>query len=150
MARTLFDHIKGVTKDKVKWECLSEEDRKSWNNFIITRWFSMEIDLVEAMNEFQKYSNGILQSSDYYRLLFDVMPKSSLYLKYTKKKNKIDIDKKFIELLCSHYQISKRRLYEYIRDMNGCNSTELSVVLSSYGLMNEEINLFEKQIKTIK
>lgn len=150
MAKTLFDHIKGVTKEKVKWESLSEEDRKSWNNFIITRWFSMDVDLVEAMNEFQKYSNGILQPSDYYRLLYDVMPKTSLYLKYTKKKNKVEIDKKFVELLCGHYQTSKRRMYEYIRELNQRNPDELVDVLNSYGLMKEEIELFKKQVKTVK
>lgn len=150
MAKSLFDHIKGVTKEKIKWESLTEEDKKSWSNFIITRWFSMDADLVEAMNEFQKYSNGILQSSDYYRLLFDVMPKTSLYLKYTKKKNKIDIDKKFVELLCSHYQTSKRRMYEYIRELNERNPEELVDVLSAYGLTKDELSLFRKQIKTVK
>lgn len=150
MARTLFDHIRGVTKDKVKWDSLSEEDRKTWNNFLITRWFSMEIDLVDAMNEFQKYSNGILQSSDYYKLLYDAMPKTSFYLKYTKKKNKIEIDKKFIELLCSHYQSSKRRMYEYIKELNKRNPDELPEVLSAYGTLKEDIELFKKQVKTVK
>ena len=28
MARNLFDHIKGVTKEKKKWDTLSEEDQK--------------------------------------------------------------------------------------------------------------------------
>ena len=31
MSKSLFDHIKGVTYRKTKWEDLSEEDKKSWN-----------------------------------------------------------------------------------------------------------------------
>ena len=64
-AKSLFDHIKGVTSRKTKWEELSEEDKNSWSNYMITRFFSMEVELAEAINEFQKYSNGILTPKDY-------------------------------------------------------------------------------------
>ena len=105
MAKNLFDHIKGVSKDKIKWDKLSAEDQKTWNNFIVSRWFSMEMELVEVINEFQKYSNGILTSKDYYNLLFDALPKTSFFLKYTKKKTKIDIDPEFIEIFRQHFQV---------------------------------------------
>ena len=150
MAKNLFDHIKGVSKDKIKWDKLSTEDQKTWNNFIVSRWFSMEIELVEAINEFQKYSNGILTSKDYYNLLFDALPKTSFFLKYTKKKNKIEIDQQFIDLFCQHFQLGKKVIYEYITDLNKQKPDELISILESYGTKKEDIEKFKKQMKTIK
>lgn len=150
MAKNLFDHIKGVSKDKIRWDKLSAEDQKTWNNFIVSRWFSMEMELVEAINEFQKYSNGILTSKDYYNLLFDALPKTSFFLKYTKKKNKIEIDQQFIDLFCQHFQLGKKVIYEYITDLNKFNSNELISILESYGTKKEDIEKFKKQLKTLK
>jgi len=150
MARNLFDHIKGVTKDKKKWDTLSAEDQKTWSNFIVSRWFSMEMELVEVINEFQKYSNGILTPKDYYNLLFAALPKTSFFLKYTKKKNKIEIDQQFIDLFCQHFQLGKKVIYEYITDLNKQNSDILISILESYGTKKEDIEKFKKQLKTIK
>ena len=36
-AKNIFDHLKGVTLRKTKWEDLSEEDKKSWSNYMISR-----------------------------------------------------------------------------------------------------------------
>ena len=150
MAKNLFDHIKGVSKDKIKWDKLSAEDQKTWNNFIVSRWFSMEMELVEAINEFQKYSNGILTSKDYYNLLFDALPKTSFFLKYTKKKTKIEIDGEFVEIFRQHFQVGKKLIYEYIVDLVRINPNELVSILESYGTKKEDIEKFKKQMKTIK
>jgi hypothetical protein len=32
MSKSLFDHIKGITFRKTKWEELTEEDKKSWTS----------------------------------------------------------------------------------------------------------------------
>jgi len=150
MARNLFDLIKAVSKEKVKWESLEPEDQKAWNNFLISRWFSMEMDLVEAINDFQKYSNGILTSKDYYKLLYDVLPKVSFFLKYVKKKKKIELDSKFIDVFCQHFQLGKLQTFEYITILQQQNPDELVEILKSYGSTKEELKQFEKQIKTIK
>jgi hypothetical protein len=150
MARNLFEHIKGVTKDKTKWETLAEEDQKTWNNFIITRWFSMEMELTDAMNDFQRYSNGILTSKDYYKLLYDALPKTSFFLKYIKRKSKIEIDQEFVDVFTNHFQIGRKVIYEYIVDLNKTNPNELVSILEMYGTKKEEIEKFKKQMKTLK
>jgi hypothetical protein len=150
MAKSLFDLIKGVTKDKTKWEALSEEDQKVWNNYIVTRWFSMEMELTDAMNDFQKYSNGILNSKNYYKMLHDVLPKSNLFLKYIKKKKESEIDKAFVELFSQHYQLGKKVVYEYIVDLSKTNPDELIGILEAYGTKKEDVEKFKKQLKTLK
>jgi hypothetical protein len=150
MSKNLFDHIKGVTLRKVKWEDLSEEDIKSWNNYMITKFFSMEIELVEVMNDIQKYTNGILTPKDYYKLLYDLLPKHSFFLKYVKSKTRVDIDMEFINVFCKHYELGKNEVYRYIKMLKNTNPNELVDVLKRYGLKETDIELFEKQLKNVK
>ena len=150
MAKNLFDHIKGITFRKTKWEDLSDEDKSSWNNYMINRFFSMEVELIELINEVQKYSSGILTSEFYYKLLHDVLPKQSFYLKYIKSKNKLELDVEFIEIFCNHYQLSKREVYEYIKYLKDTNSTELLDILKMYGTKETDTEKFQKQLKNIK
>ena len=110
----------------------------------------MEVELIELINEVQKYSSGILTSEFYYKLLHDVLPKQSFYLKYIKSKNKLELDAEFIEIFCNHYQLSKREVYEYIKYLKDTNSTELLDILKMYGTKETDTEKFQKQLKNIK
>lgn len=149
MAKNLFDHIKGVTKDKVKAESLTEEDWKSWSNFMVGRWFSMEPELTEAMNDFQQYYNGVLSSEDFYKLLFHSLPKSSFYLKYIKRKSKIELEPQFVEILCKHFELGKSVIFEYIKDMKKIDPDGLVSIIESYGTPKDEVTKFKKQLSQI-
>jgi hypothetical protein len=150
MAKSLFDHIKGVTFRKTKWEELSDEDTKSWSNYMIARFFSMEPEFVEVINEFQTYSNGILSSKDYYKLLHDVLPKKSFFLKYIKSKHKMEIEQEILSTFCSHFELGKNDVFEYIRFLKQNNPDELTEILKQYGTPEADITKFEKQLKNIK
>lgn len=150
MAKSLFDHIKGVTFRKTKWEELSEEDAKSWSNYMIARFFSMEPEFVEVINEFQTYSNGILSSRDYYKLLLDILPKKSIFLKYIKSKHKMEIESEILSTFCNHFELGRNEVYEYIRFLKENNQDELIDILKQYGTPEADITKFEKQLKNIK
>jgi len=150
MAKSLFDHIKGVTFRKTKWEDLSEEDMKSWSNYMIARFFSMETEFVELINEFQVYSNGILSSKDYYKLLLDILPKGSFFLKYIKSKNKMEIEPEIISTFCNHFELGRNEVYGYIRFLKENNQDELIDILKKYGTTESDIKKFEKQLKNVK
>ena len=147
MSKNIFDHIKGVTFRKTKWEDLSEEDTASWSNYMISRFFSLEMDLVEIINEFQRYTNDILTQKDYYNLLLNTLPKKSYYLKYIKSKSKFDISSEYIDIFCKYYELGKADIYLYIKFLSKNNPTELIDILKIYGLSTDEINIFKKQIK---
>ena len=149
-AKSLFDHIKGVTSRKTKWEELSEEDKNSWSNYMITRFFSMEVELTEAINEFQKYSNGILSSMDYYKLLHDALPKHSFFLKYIKSKTRVEVEPEFVTIFCNYFQLGKNEVFEYIRFLKQNNPDELINILKMYGTKEDDIKTFEKQLKNVK
>ena len=150
MAKSLFDHIKGVTFRKTKWEELSDEDAKSWSNYMIARFFSMEPEFVEVINEFQTYSNGILSSKDYYKLLLDILPKKSIFLKYIKSKHKMEIESEILSIFCNHFELGRNDVYEYIRFLKENNQQELIDILKQYGTPEADITKFEKQLKNIK
>jgi hypothetical protein len=147
MSKSLFDHIKGVTYRKTKWEDLSEEDIKSWSNYMITRFFSMEIELVELMNDVQKYTNGILSSRDYYKLLYDMLPKHSFFLKYVKSKHRVEIEPEILKIFCNHFKLGKSEVYGYINYLKQNNSQELTDILKMYGVKESDIELFQKKLK---
>lgn len=147
MSKSLFDHIKGVTYRKTKWEDLSEEDKKSWSNYMITRFFSMEMELVELMNDVQKYTNGILSSKDYYKLLYDMLPKHSFFLKYVKSKHRVEIEPEILKIFCNHFELGKSEVYGYINYLKQNNSEELTNILKMYGVKDSDIESFQKKIR---
>ena len=100
-----------------------------------------------TLNEFQKYSNGILSSEDYYKLLSDTLPKHSFFLKYVKAKNRVNIEPEMITLFCNHFQLGKSEVFEYIRFLKTTNPTELTAILKKYGTKEDAIKDFEKNLK---
>ena len=50
-AKTLFDHLNNITaiQNPDYYDKLSDEDRKTWSNFMIHRFLSMNYDYVELI-----------------------------------------------------------------------------------------------------
>ena len=70
--KSLFDHVNQVTsvQNPNYWEEISEEDKKSWSNYMVHRFLSMKMEWVEVVNELQKYK---LQPKDLYKLLIFII-----------------------------------------------------------------------------
>mgnify|MGYP000886455614 FL=1 len=147
MSRNLFDLIKDVTRSKRNVSELTDEDWKVWSNFMVTRWLSMDIDLVEFANEVQVYSNSVLTPKDFYRFLYHILPEGPLYLKYVKRTSAFEIDAQFIDIIRNHLQISRRRVYEYIELlMNDGGIQYIIDILNMYGLSDESVQKFVTQV----
>ena len=71
---TIIDWINQVLVHKKPWDSFSESNKKTFNAFIINRWLSMDIEFVEILNYFQKYSIGTLEPKETYKLYCDVLP----------------------------------------------------------------------------
>ena len=56
--KTLFDHIKAITsiQDPKYWDKLEEGDKKTWSNYMIHRFLSMNKDWIEVLSEIQPYT----------------------------------------------------------------------------------------------
>ena len=53
MAKTLFDHIKAITQfqDPNYFDKLEEDDLKTWSNYMIHRFLSMNSNWIEVLSD---------------------------------------------------------------------------------------------------
>ena len=111
--KSLFDHIKQITdvQNPNYWDDMSEEDKKSWSNYMVNRFLSMKPEWIEVVNELQKYK---LQPKELYKLHTNILPKGKQWLKYIKGKNEMDHPKWLINIVVNHEEISKKEAVEYI------------------------------------
>ena len=111
--KSLFDHIRQITavQSPSYWEDISDEDKKSWSNYMTHRFLSMKMEWVELVNELQKYS---LQPKELYKLYTNVLPKSKQWLKYIKRRNQMAYPNWLINIVANHEQVSKKEAYEMI------------------------------------
>ena len=111
--KSLFDHIKQITavQSPNYWEKISDEDKKSWSNYMTHRFLSMNMDWVELVNELQKYN---LKPKELYKLYTNILPKGNKWLKYTKGRNQMNYPNWLINIVSNQEEISKKEAVEYI------------------------------------
>ena len=70
--KSLFDHIKQITsiQNPNYWNDISEDDKKTWSNYMVHRFLSMNMDWIELVNELQKYN---LKPKELYKLYTNVI-----------------------------------------------------------------------------
>ena len=111
--KSLFDHINQITsvQNPNYWDEISDEDKKSWSNYMTHRFLSMKMEWVELVNELQKYN---LKPKELYKLYTNILPKGKQWLKYTKGRNDMSHPNWLINVVVNHEQISKKEAIEYI------------------------------------
>ena len=104
--KNLFQHLSQVTtrQNPDYWSTLSEEDKKTWSNYMIHRFLSMKMEWVEVVNELQKYK---LQPKDLYKLYINILPKGKQFLKYTKRRDQMDYPNWEINVIRNHLECSR-------------------------------------------
>ena len=114
MAKTLFDHIKAVTQfqDPKYWDKLEESDKKTWSNYMIHRFLSMNPDWIETISEIQPFTQT-LEPKQLYQLLIGLLPKGRYYLKYTKGKKETKYESFLLELIKQDFQCSSSEALDY-------------------------------------
>jgi hypothetical protein len=146
-AKTLFDHLSSITDKKVKWDSLSELDRKSFSPYMVNRFLSMNMDFIELVNEFQKYTVGGLDSREVYKLYSDVLPKQKQFNKYIKSKKSDTYQTELVELLSKHYLTSEKEALEALDMYFETSIAPLKEILKKYGKTDKEISALLKPKK---
>ena len=141
--RVLFDHIKWITEKQTKdyWDTLNDTERKRWSNYMINRFLSMKMDWISFVNEVQQYN---LKPRDLYRLYIDMLPKGKQWLKYTKRRKKMNYPNWLLEVMIKDFKISisEARSHLDILYMTEQGKIEIREILMKYGTE-------EKLIKSI-
>ena len=111
-----FDHIKNLHTKKRRWEDFNDEEKKSFNVFIINKGLSMNPNYLGIVNMVQNFTglNQILSQKEVFNIYFKLLPNKFRFYKWIKGiKNKKDKDK--AEYLAMHFKISTREAYDYLQ-----------------------------------
>jgi len=113
--KILFDHIGHIREKQTPnyFETLTDVDKRTFVNYMINRFLSMDYDLVEVVDQLQKHSVG-LKPRDYYRVLIEVVPRGRSFHKYIKSTKSSDNDVELVEFIASHFEVSEKEADEYI------------------------------------
>lgn len=141
---TMFDFIDGVTHKKKEWSNWSEIDQKAFSPYMMNRFLSMRMELIELINEFQTYTIGLLRPQETYRLYFELLPNNKAFAKYIKGKSDDKYAKELVAQIAEHYQVSKSEAADYIDLMDKISCER---ILTMYGYSEGEKKKLLKGIK---
>jgi len=148
-AKKLFDHLNALTaeQDPKYFEKLSEEDIKSWSNFMINRFLSMKPEWVELVATLLPLSQT-LEPEQMYKLYINVLPKGKQYLKYTKGKAEDKYEQFLIDLIKKEYDCSERQANEYTEVLYASRDgrENIQYICERYGLTKKEISKLKLKI----
>lgn len=141
MAKTLFDHLNAITKDQDPkyFDNLSEEDKKTWSNYMIHRFLSMNFDFVDIIAEFQPLTQT-MEPKMFYLLMIGIIPKGKYYLRYIRGKSEETSDEKIVELLQIEYNCSKSTAIDYYNILTNIKEGDEYIVYlkNKYGKVETE------------
>ena len=111
-----FDHIKNLHTKKRHWENFNDEEKKSFNVFIINKALSMNPNYLNIVNMVQNYTglNQILSQKEVFNLYFNLLPIKFRFYKWIKGE-KTKKEKEKAEYLAMHFKVSTREAYDYLK-----------------------------------
>ena len=141
---TIFDFIDGITHKKKQWSEWTESDQKKFAPFIVNRWLSMRMELIDLVNMLQKYTIGTLTPKETYRIYHELLPQSKGFAKYIKSSKEDAYNPKLVDQLVEHFTISKSEAVEYLDLLN---VEQVTNIISLYGYTDAEIKTLIKGVK---
>jgi len=149
MAKSLFDHIKAVTQfqDPKYWDKLEEGDKKTWSNYMIHRFLSMNPDWIEVLSEIQPYTQ-VLEPKQLYLSLIGIIPKGRYFLKYTKGKKDNKYESFLIDLLKQDFMCSSKEAEDYCEILYSTREgrENLKYICEKYGIDKKQITKLKLKV----
>lgn len=144
--RGLFDHINHIreVKNPDYYNSLTEEERKTFNKYMLLRVLSMDENIIEEMSFVSKYFQTI-PNEQFYKLLIDIVPKGRKFNKYIKGTGE-DINKSIIECICKKFNIGEKDARDYYKVFISSEKgiQDLISLVEGFGYSEKEIeNLFK-------
>jgi hypothetical protein len=130
---TIFDWLKEITYNKSPWNSFTEEDRESFNPYMIHRFLSMNPDYVDFVNTVQTVP--YTSKEKIYHIYLYTIPKRDMWLKYIKS-TKTKRQEAMLKYIATYYECSLGEAEEYadiLRD-NGIKN-----ILKQSGVNDKEI-----------
>jgi len=111
-----FEHVKNLHTKKRRWEDFNDEEKKSFNVFIINKTLSFNPNYLNIVNMVQNYTglNQVLSQKEVFNLYFSLLPTKFRFYKWIKG-TKTKKDKEKAEYLAIHFKVSTREAYDYLQ-----------------------------------
>ena len=132
---TIFDWLNEISYSKRPWSLFNNEDRESFNPYMINRFISMKENYIDFVNTIQKYS---INKESLYNYYCQLIPKRKTFFRYIKPK-KNTLNSNLITILAKHFELSEREIKD--------NYQLIGKGLSQNILQN--IGIDDKQIKKL-
>ena len=108
-----FDHIKNLHTKKRTWDNFNDEEKKSFNIYIINKALSMNPSYLNIVNMVQKYTNNMLEPKEVFNLYYNLLPNKFRFYKWIKGTK--DKNKEKYQILAEHFKCSSREIKDYIK-----------------------------------
>lgn len=149
MAKKLFDHINAITteQDPNYFDKLTEEDLKSWSNFMINRFLSMKPEWVELVATLLPLTQT-LQPKEMYKLYISVIPKGKYYLKYIKGKGEEKYEEFLVDLIKKEFICSEKEANDFIEVLYSSREgrENIKYICEKYGTDKKQITKLKLKI----
>lgn len=132
----LFDHIGEIRvgKNPKYFDTLSDADKKTWTNYMVCRVLSMQPELIEYINELQKYS-GTLAPREFYKVLIEIVPRGKAFYPFVKStSDKYNSD--LLKLLAGYFGDSERNVLEYLSLLT---RDDVRAIVKKYGHTDKQV-----------
>ena len=138
--KSLFDHINQVTavQNPNYWDEISDDDKKSWSNYMVNRFLSMKLEWIDIVNEVQKYQ---MEPEMLYEVYTNIFPKGKQWLKYIKGDKKMKHPKWVYDIVAKYLQVSMREARDAVDmyEISAGGQAELADILFKYGVEEKEV-----------
>ena len=122
-----FDHIKNLHTKQRSWDDFNDEEKKSFNIFIINKALSMNPNYLNIVNMVQRYTNNLLDPKEVFNLYFNLLPNKFRFYKWIKGTK--DKNKEKYQILAQHFKCSSREAKDYMKLLN---KKEVNKILKLY------------------
>jgi hypothetical protein len=149
MAKTLFDHLNAITYDKNPkyWDSLEDVDKKTWSNYMIIRFLSMNPDWIETIADVQPYIQNAPPKA-MYLCLSGLLQKKKVFLKYMKPVSADKYENWIIELVARYYEVSQLEAEGYLEILYQTTTGKLHIkeIAEAYGTDPKQITKLKLKV----
>ena len=122
-----FDHIKNLHTKQRTWDDFNDEEKKSFNIYIINKALSMNPNYLDIVNMVQRYTNNMLNPKEVFNLYYNLLPNKFRFYKWIKGTK--DKNKEKYQILAQHFKCSSREAKDY---MELLDKKEVNKILKLY------------------
>ena len=147
--KTLFDHITNVTsvQNPKYWDALTDADKKTWSNYMIHRFLSMNPNWIEILSEIQPYTQT-LEPKLLYLALIGILPKGRYYMRYIKGKKANKYESWLVDLLIQDFMCSSKEAEDYCEILYATKEgrENIKYICEKYGVDKKQITKLKLKV----